>query len=117
MAKSDLLETKQIIYNSNSFDQIYPKIYFLLNLSHCPKRYGHFSQIWALFTMHTHQIWSCYMTQVAISKFLISLSQFSTFMHQSIPSLTIPPPPGNFFDGRIPHPRAKRSSKLPPPGL
>ena len=33
-------------------------------------------------------------------------------MYQSIPSLTIPPPwakpLGNFFDGRIPHPRAKR---------
>ena len=25
-------------------------------------------------------------------------------------------PPGNLFDGRIPHPRAKKSSKPPPPG-
>ena len=62
---SDLLETKQIIYNSKGFDKSYKKIYFLLNLSHCAKSYGHFSQIWALFTKHTHQIWSCHMTQVA----------------------------------------------------
>ena len=31
-------------------------------------------------------------------------------MYQSVPSLTIPPGqnPGNFFDGQIPHPWAKR---------
>ena len=37
-------------------------------------------------------------------------------MYQSIPSLTIPPPgktPGNFFDGRIPNPRAKEEFKTP----
>ena len=35
-------------------------------------------------------------------------------MYQSIPSLTIPP--GNFFDGRIPHPSGKREFKTPTPG-
>ena len=34
-------------------------------------------------------------------------------MYQSIPSLTIPP--GNFFDGRIPHPPAKKELKTPTP--
>ena len=33
-------------------------------------------------------------------------------MYQSIPSLTIPP--GNFFDGRIPHPLGKKSSNPHP---
>ena len=42
---------------------------------------------------------------------------FLNVMYQSIPSLAIPraKPPGNFFGGRIPHPRAKKSSKPPPP--
>ena len=40
-------------------------MYFSLNLSHCVKGYGHFCQILALFTMPTHQIWSCHVTQVA----------------------------------------------------
>ena len=40
-------------------------MYFLLNLSHCVKGYGHFCQILALFTMFTHQIWSCHVTQDA----------------------------------------------------
>ena len=34
-------------------------------------------------------------------------------MYQSIPSLTIPP--GNFFDGRIPHPRPKKGVQNPHP--
>ena len=34
-------------------------------------------------------------------------------MYQSIPSLTIPP--GNFFDGRIPHPPGKKEFKTPTP--
>ena len=39
-------------------------------------------------------------------------------MYQSVASLTIPlgKTPRQFFDGRIPNPQAKRSSKLPPPG-
>ena len=37
-------------------------MYFLLKLSHCVKSYGHFCQILA-FTMPTHQIWSCHVTQ------------------------------------------------------
>ena len=32
-------------------------------------------------------------------------------MYQSIPSLTIPP--GNFFDGRIPHPLGKKGVQNP----
>ena len=39
-------------------------MYFLLILSHCVKRYEHFCQILALFTMPTHQIWSCHATRV-----------------------------------------------------
>ena len=38
-------------------------MYFLLNFSHCVKRYEHFCQILALFTMPTNQIWSCHVTQ------------------------------------------------------
>ena len=38
----------------------------------------------------------------------------SSIMYQSIPSLTIPPP-GNFFDGRIPHSLGKRKVQNPYP--
>ena len=38
---ADLRETKQIIYHSKGIDESY-KTYFLLNLSHYVKRYGHF---------------------------------------------------------------------------
>ena len=41
------------------------KMHFLLNWSHCVKRYGHFCQILALLTIPDHQIWSCHMTQDA----------------------------------------------------
>ena len=34
---ADLLETKQIIYHSNGTDESYPKMYFLLDLSHYVK--------------------------------------------------------------------------------
>ena len=60
---SDLLETKQIIYHSKGIDESCPKIYFLLNLSHYVKSYGHFCQICFFFTMTAHQIWSCHVTQ------------------------------------------------------
>ena len=41
-------------------------MYFLLNLGHCVSSYEHFiCQILACFTMPIHQIWSCYMTNVA----------------------------------------------------
>ena len=40
-------------------------MYFLLNLSHYVKSYGHFCQILAFFTMPAHQIWSCHVTQEA----------------------------------------------------
>ena len=46
---ADLRETKQIIYHSKSIDESYPKMYFLLNLSHYVKSYGHFCQILAFF--------------------------------------------------------------------
>ena len=41
----DLRETKQIIYHLKGIDESYPKMYFLLNLSHCVNSYGHFCQI------------------------------------------------------------------------
>ena len=64
---SDLRETKQVIYHSKCIDKSYPKMYFLLKLSHCGKSYGHFCQILALFTMTSHQVqvWSCHVTQDA----------------------------------------------------
>ena len=41
MKNADLCETKQIIYHSKGIDESYPKMYFLLNLSHYVKSYGH----------------------------------------------------------------------------
>ena len=41
------------------------KMRFLLNWSHCVKRYGYFCQILALLTIPAHQIWSCHVTQDA----------------------------------------------------
>ena len=38
-------------------------MYFSFNLSHYVKRYGHYCQILAFFTMPGHQIWSCHVTQ------------------------------------------------------
>ena len=61
----DLRETKQIIYHSKGIDESYPKMYFLLNLSHYVKRCGHFCQILAFSTMPARQIWSCHVTQEA----------------------------------------------------
>ena len=46
---ADLLETRQIIYHSKGIDESYPKMYFLFNLSHYVKSYGHFCQILAFF--------------------------------------------------------------------
>ena len=40
-------------------------MYFLLNLSHYVKSYGHFCQILSFLTMPAHQIWSCHVTQKA----------------------------------------------------
>ena len=68
----DLRETKQIIYYLKGIDKSYPKIYFLLNLSHSVKSYGHFCHILALFKMSIHQIWSCHVTQKCkFQKFII----------------------------------------------
>ena len=62
---ADLRETKQIIYQSKGINESYPKIYFLLNLSHYVKSCGHFCQILAFFTMPAHQIWSYHITQIS----------------------------------------------------
>ena len=40
-------------------------MYFLLNLSHSVKRYGHLCQILAFFTMPALQIWPCHVTHEA----------------------------------------------------
>ena len=52
--------------------------YFLLNLSHYVKSYGHFYQILAFFTMPAHQIWSCHETQEAIFENFL-FCPYSTF--------------------------------------
>ena len=39
------------------------KMYFLLNLSHYVKSYGHLCQILAFFKMPALQIWPCHVTQ------------------------------------------------------
>ena len=70
----DLGETKQTIHQSKSFDKSYPKMYFLMNLSNCVKRYGHLCQILACFALTTHQILSSYVTQAAnFQNFQLSL--------------------------------------------
>ena len=52
-------------------DRSYPKMYFLLNFSHCVKSHGHFCQILALFN-HAHlPNMVCHMAQDAsLKKFL-----------------------------------------------
>ena len=40
-------------------------MYFLLNLSHYVKSYGHLCQILAFFAMPALQIWLCHVTQEA----------------------------------------------------
>ena len=62
---SDLREIKQLIYHSEGIHKSFTKMYFLLNLSHCLKRCGHFCQILFFFTMPAHQIWSCHVTRDA----------------------------------------------------
>ena len=47
MENEDLRETKQIVYQSKGSDESYPKLYFLSNLSHYVKSYGHLCQILA----------------------------------------------------------------------
>ena len=62
MAKFGLLRN-QTNYHSKGIDESYPKMYFLLNLSHYVKSYGHFCQILAFFMRPAHQIWTCDVTQ------------------------------------------------------
>ena len=40
LQNSDLCKTKQNIYHLKGIDKSHPKMYFLLNLSHCVKSYG-----------------------------------------------------------------------------
>ena len=47
MENAYLSETKKIIYHSQGIDESYPKMYFLLNLSHYVKNYGHLCQFLA----------------------------------------------------------------------
>ena len=65
MGNTDLRETKQIMYPSKGIDESYPKMYFLLILSHYVKSCGHFCQILEFFMMPAHQIWPCHVTQEA----------------------------------------------------
>ena len=65
MENADLRETKQFIYHSKGIDESYPKMYFLLNLSHYVKSYGHLCQFLAFFTMPALQIWPCHVNQEA----------------------------------------------------
>ena len=66
-------QTNYIFY-SKGIDESYPKTYFLLNLSHYVKSYGHLCQILAFFTMPALQIWLCHVTQEAnFEKFYIFL--------------------------------------------
>ena len=46
MGNADLGGTKQNIHRSKGFDESYSKMYFLLNLSHFVKSYGHLCQIY-----------------------------------------------------------------------
>ena len=57
-------QTNYINY-SKGIDESYPKIYFLLNLSHYVKSYGHLCQLLAFFTMPALQIWPSHVTQEA----------------------------------------------------
>ena len=65
MEKCGPRETKQIIHHSKGIDESYPKMYFLLNLSHYVKSYGHLCQFLAFFMMPALQIWPCHVTQEA----------------------------------------------------
>ena len=57
-------------------DKSYPKMYFLLNLSHCVKICEHLCQIFACLTMPSYQIWSCHLTQVANCKNFAKIFNF-----------------------------------------
>ena len=58
-------QNQTIIYHSQGIDESYTKMYFLLNLSHYVKSYGHVCQILAFFTMPALQMWRCHVTQEA----------------------------------------------------
>ena len=111
-----LRETKQIIYHSKGIDESYPKMYFLLNLSHYVKRYGHLCQILAFITMPAPQIWPCHMTQGAnfekfyfflilhfilgkVTKFLLEKLSTSEIISQKPHGGNIPPSAFRVYPG------------------
>ena len=55
-------------WRDDSLYRVSKKMFFLLNLSHNVKSYGHLCQFLAFFTMLALQIWPCHVTQEAISK-------------------------------------------------
>ena len=81
-------QTNYNIIRKVLIDKCNPKMYFLLNLSLFVKSYGHFCQTLALFTMLTHQIWSCHVTQDANFKkiFFCPNSTFTIRKSQKISS-------------------------------
>ena len=99
------------ICHSKDIDDSYPKMCFLLNLSHCVKSYGHFCKTGALFTMPAYQIWSCQVTRDAnfeifyfililhlilgkVTKFPVEQLSTSEVISQK-PHKTPPPPPSH----------------------
>ena len=80
---ADLRKTKQIIYHSKGIDESYPKMYFLLNLSHYVKSYEHLCQILAFFEMPTPQIWPCHVTQEANFKKNLFFPNFALNIRKS----------------------------------
>ena len=63
MEKCGPPRNQKTTYHSKGIDESYQKMYFLLNLSHYVKSYGHLCQILESFTMPSLQIWSCHVTQ------------------------------------------------------
>ena len=113
---------KQIIYDSKGIDKTYPKMYFVLNLSHCVKSYGHFFQTLALFMMPTHQIWSCHVTQDANFEFFyfflilhLILGKVTKFLLQKLSTSEVIYQPENLMGeggwGKHPHASAFRVKK------
>ena len=71
MEKCGPPRNQKTIYHSKGIDENYPKMYFLLSLSHYVKSYGHFCQFLTFFTMPAIKIWPCHVTQEAnFEKFL-----------------------------------------------
>ena len=111
----DLREIKQNIYHSKGMDESYPKMCFLLNLSHCIKRHGHFCQILALLrfrlTRYGHVTWPkmqisktfyffliLHSISGKVTKFLVEkLSTSEVVSKKPHEGLETPPPPPSAF--------------------